>query len=487
MLLVPDPALIWMVGPSGAGKSTWAAERFGPQEIVSSDQLRGVVGSGPNDLDASEDAFAVLELIAAARLRRGQLAVIDSLGFDSDLRRRLASVATSAGLPLVAVPFKTEEKVCRERNRQRPRPVPAKALTAQFTRYRDVVAEIESDGWLVVEPAVAVVEPAHLPGTASAKNRNDVDSTSIEFFLQISTFDWMDKSADRLTAVVSAAEAAGFAGVSVMDHLIQIPQVGRAWDDMLDPYSVLAYVAASTDRLRLGVLVSNVTLRPPAVLAKMLASLDLLSGGRAECGLGAGWFEREQTDRAIDFPADRQRLDLLEDTVLAMRAFWGPGGKPFEGKQLQIKDTSCYPRPIQGDIPIIVGGAGERRTLRIAAAHADGVNLSSEFSTLERKLGVLRSHCADVGRDFDDLLVTVLDVTLVGVDRKETAELVEQHRGNTPAVRYRSQASAGTVDDQIGRYRRLAELGVQRVYLSLLDLDGPDPVDRFAPVTDAFR
>lgn len=482
MRVVPDPSLVWLVGPSAAGKSTWAREHFRDVEIVSSDHLRSIVGSGPADLEASPIAFDILERIASARLEAGMLTVIDTLGFDDALRHRLSAIAGRSGLPTVAVVFDTPDEVCRERNRTRDRSVPAKVLSGQFARFQAVRRELEASSWQmiaaqpidVVDGAVATVDVPTTRTAAQAPGR-------IAFHLHISTFDWMEGSADRLTQVLAAAEDAGFAGVSMMDHLVQIPQVGRAWDAMLDPHIALTHAAAVTDRLRLGVLVTNVTLRPIAVLAKMLATLDNLSGGRVDCGLGAGWFRSEQEDRGIDFPGDRDRLALLEDSIGALRAFWGPGSKAWKGAKLEIENTAMYPRPIQGTIPVIVGGTGERRTLRIVAERADGCNLRTG-PQLAHKLEVLAGHCAEVGRDMRELIVTVLDVTLTGTDRDHTAALVERHRGSDSSRDFRRKTRAGTTADQIRRYRELESAGVDRVYVSLMDLDGPEPVRRFGQV-----
>ena len=452
-------------------------------EVVSSDHLRSVVGSGPNDLDASTAAFDILERIATARISAGLLTVIDTLGFDDELRNRLGRLADEAGLPRVAVVFDTPDDVCRERNRTRDRSVPAKVLNGQFKRHRVVSEAIEQSDWRVIRPEgvevvlASAIEAARQPTPEARRNEQ------LEFHLHISSFDWMGSPGD-LTDVLRSAEDAGFSGVSVMDHLIQIPQVGRAWDDMLDPIVVLGHASAVTGRLRLGVLVTNVTLRPVAVLAKMLSTLDHLSGGRVDCGLGAGWFAKEQTDRGIDFPTDTARLDLLQDTIGALRAFWAAGGKPWKGSKIEIADTSMYPRPVHGSIPIIVGGGGERRTLRIVAEHADGCNLRTGPG-LDRKLAVLTGHCGSIGRPVDELLVTVLDVTMVADDRDRLAVLIERHRGSTNATDFRARTSSGVVEDQVRRYRALRDRGIDRVYVSMVDLDGVEQVRRFGRVIAA--
>ncbi len=147
---LPDPALVVLVGASGSGKSTWAAQRYRAEEVVSSDALRGVVGSGPHDLDASADAFAVLEAVVAARLGRGLTTVVDTLGMDAERRLRWLAAARAAGMPAVVVLLDTPDEVCRQRNAERDRPLPARALAGQLARRREVADEVAAEGWDVV-------------------------------------------------------------------------------------------------------------------------------------------------------------------------------------------------------------------------------------------------------------------------------------------------------------------------------------------------
>jgi predicted kinase len=172
---VPDPALVVLVGPSGSGKSAWAAARYRPREVVSSDQLRAVVGSGEHDLDASDDAFTLLDQIVAARVRRGLTTVIDTLGLDPGRRRGYLELARRHGLAGVAVLFDTGPAECRRRNRARDRAVPAAVLDGQLRRMRATVVDIESEGWDLVLPAdpadparSARPEPSHTPGARRA-------------------------------------------------------------------------------------------------------------------------------------------------------------------------------------------------------------------------------------------------------------------------------------------------------------------------------
>jgi alkanesulfonate monooxygenase SsuD/methylene tetrahydromethanopterin reductase-like flavin-dependent oxidoreductase (luciferase family) len=150
-----------------------------------------------------------------------------------------------------------------------------------------------------------------------------------------------------------------------------------------------------------------------------------------------------------------------------------------------LPETTCYPRPA-GQVPIIVGGAGERRTLSIAARLADGCNLPADLTVLDRKLAVLRSHCAAAGRDPEQVLISVLDLPVIGRDREHAGSIVAALRGRTAAAEFARRHHAGTADDHIGRYRLLAERGVRTVFVSLPDLAGPDDVLRLAPVAAAF-
>ena len=482
---MPDPALVVLVGASGSGKSAWAAARYRPAEIVSSDRLRAVVGSGEQDLDASADAFALLDQIVAARLRRGLNTVVDTLGMDAERRLAHLDLATRSGLPAVAVLFDTDPAECRRRNRARPVPVPAAVLDGQLRRMREAAAQVAAEGWAVLRHADDVtVEPAHTAGGRAAADRQRADPARLRLVLQVSRFGWGDDPAGWLAEVAGAAADARLDGIALMDHLIQIPQVGRAWEPIPEPWVTLGMLAGLTSGLRLGTLVTPVTFREPGVLAKSVATLDALSGGRAFCGLGAGWWDREHAGFGLAFPAAAERLDRLERAIETLRALWQPGTKAFHGSRVSLPETTCYPRPA-GQIPIIVGGSGER-TLRIAARLADGCNLPADLAVLDRKLASLRAACAAAGRDPAAVQVTVLDVPVIGTDREHAASIVERLRGRASAAAYARQHHAGTLDDHIGRYRLLAQRGVGTVFVSLPDLAGPQDVIRLAPLAAAF-
>ncbi len=481
---VPDPALIVLVGAAGSGKTHWASERYRAVEVVSSDALRDVVGSGPADLDASADAFSLLDVIVSARAGRRLTTVVDTLGLDPVRRLAYLDIARKSGLPAVAFLLETSPELCRRRNAERDRPVPAKVLTEQLRKMRQIPDDVAAEGWDLVLRIDQPEERGQAPTIAGPAEPASPDR-ELGVVLQVSQFPWGKDPVGWLTAITDAAVEAGFEGIALMDHLLQIPQVGRAWDPLPDPYVTLGMLAGRTSDLTLGTLVTPVSFRAPGLVAKAVATLDTLSGGRAFCGIGAGWFEREHHAFGLPFPSASERVDRLQTAVETLRALWAPGTKPFVGQHVQLPETTCYPRPVH-DVPIIVGGAG-RRTLRVAAALGDACNVRSDPDLLDRAIPLLRQHCIDLGRDPAEVAITVLDVPVIGTDRDDVAARVERLRGRTAAASYAKQHHAGTVDDQLERYRGLAARGVSTAFLALPDLASADDVARCAPLVQAMR
>ncbi|MFC7597779.1 LLM class flavin-dependent oxidoreductase [Terrabacter sp. GCM10028922] len=482
--MLPDPALVVLVGASGSGKSTWAAERYRAAEVVSADALRGVVGSGEHDLGASADAFALLEQVVAARLGRGLTTVVDTLGTDAVRRRRWHDAAHRAGMPSVAVVLDTPAALCRSRNAGRDRPVPARALMSQLASVAAALAELESEGWQVVrvEPGgPSGAEPG--PGPRAASEPGSAATGLRGVVLQLSRFPAEGDLLAWLLAMAAAAEEAGLTGLALMDHLIQIPQVGRAWDPIPEPWVTLGALAASTTRLQLGTLVTPVTFRAPGITAKAAATLSALAGGRTFVGVGAGWWEREHTAYGLGFPAAGERLDALERGIETMKALWAPGTKPYAGRRVSLPETTSYPRPA-GSIPVLVGGGG-KRTLRIAARLGDGCNVPSDdagLAKLEHYLALVRER----GRDVSEVHATVLDLPLVGSDRDDVWTRVERHRGRTPAAAFASLHHAGTASEHADRLAGLAERGVTTAFVAPVGLARPDDVLALEPLATAF-
>ena len=491
-LNLPSPCVVVLVGPGASGKSTWADRHFPARQIVSSDRLRALVGAGEDDLAASTDAFALLDDVVRRRLTRRLTTVIDTLGLDAGRRTGWVALAREHGLPCVAVAFDTPAAECRARNRARAKRIPADALTAQLRAWaatRDLLPGEGYDEVLTPRP-VRVVPEVFVDSAAAGKRQYDAPA-GLRFGLHLSSFTQPRGAAamaDWIREIATTAEAAGFDAIYVMDHFRQIPQVGRAWEDFLESWTTLAYLAACTERVRLGTLVTGVTYRNVAHLGKIAATLDVLSGGRAVCGLGLAWFEAEHRAYGWDFPPVRERYRLLEDALRLLPVLWGPGGKPFHGDVLDVPDTSCYPRPLQERLPVVVGGGGERRTLRLAARYADAANVFGAPDVVRRKTAVLRRHCAEAGRDPAEVAMTHLSTVLVGDGDRHVAELVEKlrPRQQDPA-RYAAAVHAGTVADHVGRFRALAEAGAAEVMVRPADLADPASVARFAEIIAAFR
>ena len=485
-----------LVGPSGAGKSTWAEAVFAAGEIVSSDRLRAVVGEAEDDLAASADAFALLDAIVEARLRRGLTAVVDTLGLDGDRRRAWVALAARHGVPAVALVFETPAATCRAWNSARPRPVPVAVLADQQRKFRAARAELPGEGFAEVHVVVpAPLGPAGAAAIAEAGAAGEVVAPGaparLRFGLSLARFDWAGGAAglrDGIRRVASDAEAAGFESVWLMDHVRQIPQVGRAWEDLPEAMTTLGYLAACTSQARLGPLVAGITYRNVAHLGRIVATLDVLSGGRAVCGIGAAWFEEEHRAFGWPFPPVRERLDLVADALELLPLLWGPGSPAFHGRVLDVPEAVSYPRPLQERVPIIVGGQGERRTLRLVAERADGCNLFGDPDRVQAKLAALHAHCDEVGRDPATIEVTHLSTALTAPSADAVARLVADLRpGRTPPSRYAASVRAGTAAEQVERYAALAEAGVQTAIVRVADVGrAPDALERFAPVIAAL-
>jgi F420-dependent oxidoreductase-like protein len=225
-----------------------------------------------------------------------------------------------------------------------------------------------------------------------------------KFGLQLPNFTFPDVPDEQMfehTADLAVAgEESGFDSVWVMDHFWQLPPLGGPTEPMLEGYTLLGGLAARTRRVKLGTLVTGVTYRNPALLAKVVTTLDIVSGGRAVLGVGAAWYEEEHDGLGFDFPSAGERLDRLEEALQICRAMFTEEAPSFEGKHYRIEKALNIPRPIQRNGPrIMVGGSGEKRTLRLVAQYADMCNVFGSPDTVRQKLDVLHRHCADVGRD----------------------------------------------------------------------------------------
>jgi F420-dependent oxidoreductase-like protein len=260
----------------------------------------------------------------------------------------------------------------------------------------------------------------------------------------------------ELAAAGAAAEAAGVSWLSVMDHYFQMEFNGGAEDAMLEAYTTLGFLAGNTSTVQLGALVTGVTYRNPGLLAKIATTLDVLSGGRATLGIGAAWYDREHHGLGVHYPPVAERFERLEETLRICLQMWDPETNgPFEGRHYQLAETLCVPAPISSPHPeIMIGGGGEKKTLRLVAQYADACNLIvSTPDELRHKLDVLRGHCDNLGRDYDRIRKTIV------------------YGGES--------VTAGDVDAFLGEINGFTKLGVDTVILGPRTGEPVEWIERF--------
>jgi F420-dependent oxidoreductase-like protein len=275
---------------------------------------------------------------------------------------------------------------------------------------------------------------------------------------------------DSLKNLATRAENLGFDSFWVMDHFHQISGVGNRQDPMLEGWTTISVLAGLTSRIKLGTLVTGIIYRHPSVLAKMGATLDVLSKGRLFMGIGAAWNQEESFSYGIPFPPTKERLLRLEEAIQIIRKMWTEEPTAtFNGKYYQINNAYCNPKPIQKPSPpIMVGGSGERYTLKIIAKYADACNLFGSTETVKRKLSILREHCKSVGRDYDSILKTKLGLIVIDNDKKMIEKRLQRMISNgIPEERVREFVIHGTPDDVLKQIELLEEVGIQYLIVDL--------------------
>jgi F420-dependent oxidoreductase-like protein len=281
--------------------------------------------------------------------------------------------------------------------------------------------------------------------------------------LHVSRFDWAGGDAaigPGVADLARRAEAVGVKTLSFMDHFFQMDWMAPATDPMLEGYTALGFVAGVTERLRLRLLVTGVTYRHPGLLAKTVTTLDVLSGGRAELGIGAAWYEREHVGLGVPFPPTAERFERLEEALQICNVMWAGDTSGFHGRHYDLAETICSPMPVSSPRPrIMIGGSGERKTLRLVAQYADACNIMGSPEVLAHKIDVLRRHCDDVGRDVNEIEITTM------------------YRETSPSV-----------DELVRGAEELAALGVSTVMTSPI---GDDPArhleETFGPAMDRLQ
>jgi F420-dependent oxidoreductase-like protein len=286
-----------------------------------------------------------------------------------------------------------------------------------------------------------------------------------------------DQVFDKLVEIAQAAERSGFSSISVMDHLHQIRGVGPPENWMMEGTTILAGLAARTSTVTLGTLVGGVTYRNPALLAKATTTLDVISGGRSWLGLGAAWFEGEHDAYGFEFPPLKVRFEMLEDALNIVRAMFTQECASYEGKHFNVREAYNNPKPLRGDIPIMIGGGGERKTLRLVAQYADGCNLFGDAETARHKLDVLERHCEDVGRDPAEITKTKIGVVLIGETHEAAGAKIEQLAQQGISEERLRMATVGDPDELAEWAASFAEVGIEGLTISMPDAHDIEAVE----------
>ncbi len=290
---------------------------------------------------------------------------------------------------------------------------------------------------------------------------------------------------ERIAAIAVTAEDNGFDSVFVMDHFYQLPLIGRPDENMMEAYTLLTALAARTQSVRLGCMVGGMTYRNPALLAKTVTGLDVISKGRAIWGIGAGWFEQEHDDYGFEFGTFTDRFEKLEEGLQIAKSMFVNDTTTFEGKWFQVKNALNVPKPVQaGGPPVLIGGSGEKKTLRMVAQYGDACNVFGDATQIRHLMDVLDGHCARLGRDPKEICRTRLGTLILGrsmdeAQAKLTARLGGARVEDLPAdlqARVRGQFIVGDPDTVTERINGLLDAGLDGLIFNLTDAHDLDAV-----------
>jgi F420-dependent oxidoreductase-like protein len=279
---------------------------------------------------------------------------------------------------------------------------------------------------------------------------------------------------EHLVKIAETAEGSGFTAMTVMDHLHQIPPVGVPERYMFEGNTMLAGLAARTSKINLGLLVGGVTYRNPALFAKVTTGIDVISGGRAFLGIGAAWFDAEHEAYGIAFPPLKERFERLEDALRIARAMFTEEQATVEGTHHSVKGAYNNPKPIRGDIPIVIGGSGEKKTLRMVAQYADGCNVFGDPETVRHLMDVLEGHCERLGRDPSEITKTRNGTVIIGQTHEQAqAKQREAAEIGWPADRVDTAlvGDPDTVGEEVQKLLDAGLDGVTMVVPTCYDLD----------------
>jgi F420-dependent oxidoreductase-like protein len=284
----------------------------------------------------------------------------------------------------------------------------------------------------------------------------------------------------RISEIAVTAERSGFDSVWVMDHLYQISMIGPPENAMFEAYTLLGAIAARTSRVRLGTMVTGVTYRNPALLAKIATSLDVISSGRAILGIGSAWNEQEHEGYGFEFYTQRERFERLTEAVQIARLMFTEDRPSFTGQYYRIVDALNVPRPVTpGGPPILVGGSGEKWTLRLVAERADACNLFGDVATIKHKLSVIEQHCQDVGRDSAEITKTRLGSLVIGKTEEEAErKLVAFAATRSMTVEQaRAFAIVGGPESVAAQAQELLDAGLDGLLFNMTDSQDLEPVE----------
>jgi F420-dependent oxidoreductase-like protein len=271
--------------------------------------------------------------------------------------------------------------------------------------------------------------------------------------------------AGTLAETARVAEESGASLFTLMDHWFQMEVLGGPAEPMLEGYTGLGYLAGRTERMTLGLLVTGVTYRHPGLLAKTATTLDVLSGGRALLGIGAAWYDREHHGLGVPFPPLKDRFEMLEEAILISKQMWSDDDGAYDGKHYHLAETICLPKPVRGSMPILIGGGGEKKTLRLVAQYGDACHLfvREGIEALQHKLDVLRRHCEDVGRDYDTIEKTIGGGGGIDPVRQTDEFLAQMEQYAALGVTLVTVTMSPGIDDPVGYTTELVERVLPRL------------------------
>ena len=280
--------------------------------------------------------------------------------------------------------------------------------------------------------------------------------------MELSSIEGAAAKWDKAVEIARLAEQLGFDSLWVYDHVHNVPR--PAHEAVFECWTVMAAISQLTDRIRLGQMVGCTSYRNPALLAKITSTVDVISGGRLNWGIGAGWYENEYRSYGYDFPKPAQRIKMLEETVEIVTRMWTEPTATFKGEHYEVSRAYCDPKPLQQPRPpVLIGGGGEQLTLRVVAKHADASNFGGNPEQWEHKREVLKKHCASVGRDFDEIQLTWSPEVFIRPSEDEVVAGGSRSLWGEGAESWRAGNLIGTPEQVCEKLRSYVDLGLDGV------------------------